>query len=66
MKSLERVRFWILIVWFAAIIIFVGAGTTAGTGLAILTQTSFWLAVVIITVLCVGAYFLMKWNLERK
>jgi hypothetical protein len=66
MKPLERVRFWIIIVWFAAIIVFVGVATRLGTGLLILSQPSFWLAVVIISILCVGAYFLAKWNLGRK
>ena len=66
MKPLEKIRFWLIIVWFAALIIFVGASAQAGTGFMILTQPYFWLAIVIITVLCVGAYFLLKWNMERK
>lgn len=65
MKSIERVRFWLLVIWFAAIIIFVGAATQAGTGLMIFGSLYFWLAFVVITVLCVLVYFILKRNLEK-
>jgi hypothetical protein len=66
MKSLERIRFWLLVIWFAAMIIFVGFAMQAGTGFLIFTNINFWYFFVALTVLCVVAYYLLKRTMGKK
>ncbi len=66
-KKLNLMRFWLfgtfIIIW-AAVLVYIGG--VWGTGLSILSQVNFWIAVVVTAVLCVLWYYLYKWLLERK
>jgi len=66
-KRLNLMKFWLfgifVIIW-AAVLVYLGG--VWGTGLAILGQLNFWLAVVVTAVLCVVWYYIYKWYLERK
>ena len=64
---LKMMRFWLfgtfLIIW-VAVTIFVGGAM--GTGLAILGKLNYWLAFIIVAILCVVWYYIYKWYLNRK
>lgn len=64
---LRLMRFWLFgtfVIIFTAVTIYVGGAL--GTGLLILREPYFWLAIVLTAVLCVVWYFIYKWYLERK
>lgn len=65
-KKLNLMKFWLfgtfIIIWAAALVYI---GGVWGTGLAILGQLNFWLAVAVTMVLCVAWYYLYKWFLGR-
>ena len=66
-KRLNLMRFWLFgtfLIVISAILIFVGG--VLGTGFAILGQLNFWLAVILIAVLCVICYYVYRWYLGRK
>jgi hypothetical protein len=65
-KMLRLMRYWLVgtfIIIYAAATIYVGGAL--GTGLAILGELNYWLAILITAVLSFGAYYLYKWYLER-
>ena len=66
-KMLRLMRFWLFgtfIIIFVAATVYVGGAL--GTGLLILRELNYWLAIVIAAVLCVVWYFAYKWYLDRK
>jgi len=63
---LKLMRFWLFgtfLIVFVSVVVYVGGAL--GTGLAILSQFNFWLAIIITAVLCVIWYYVYKWYLER-
>ena len=66
-KMLKLMRFWLFgtfLIIFVAALMFVGGAM--GTGFAILGQLNFWIAFIVAGGLCVAAYYIYKWNLEKK
>jgi len=65
-KKLKLMRFWL---FGTFLIIFIAAttyvGGALGTGLLIFGQVRFWLAFIITAILCVAAYYVYKWYLEK-
>jgi len=60
-------RFWLFgtfLIVFVAALVYVGGAL--GLGLAILGQFNFWLAFIIAGVLCVAAFYVYKWYLEKE
>lgn len=66
-KMLKLMKFWLFgtfIIIFAAATVYVGVAI--GTGLQILRELNYWLAIIIAAVLCVACYYGYKWWLNRK
>jgi Mn2+/Fe2+ NRAMP family transporter len=66
-KRLNLMKFWLFgtfIIIFAAATAYVGIAL--GTGLQILGQLNYWIAIIITAVLCVAFYYGYKWWLDRK
>lgn len=66
-NMLRMMRFWLFgtfIIMFSATTVYVGGAL--GTGLLILREMYFWLAIVITAALCVLWYFVYKWYLDKK
>jgi magnesium-transporting ATPase (P-type) len=66
-KMLKLMRFWLFgtfLIVFVAALIFVGGAM--GTGLLLLKQPMFWVAFLVVAVLCVAWYYIYKWYLGRK
>ena len=65
-KMLGLMRYWLfgtfIIIW-TAMTVYVGAAI--GTGIAILGHPNYWIAVVVSGVLCVAAYYVYRWWLDR-
>ncbi|MEW5870551.1 MAG: hypothetical protein AB1894_14855 [Chloroflexota bacterium] len=66
-KMLRLMRFWMfgtfLIIFVAATLF---AGAVIGTGLLILREPFYWLAMGIAAAACVATFFGYKWYLDRK
>lgn len=66
-KKLNLMRFWLfgtfIIIWVAALVYI---GGVWGTGLSLLGEINFWIAVVVTAILCVIWYYIYKWYLEKK
>jgi len=66
-KMLNLMKFWLFgtfTIIITAATVYVGAAI--GTGLAILRELNYWLAVIIVAALCVASYYGYKWWLDRK
>jgi uncharacterized membrane protein YoaK (UPF0700 family) len=66
-KKLKLMRFWlfgVFVIIFAAFTVYIGGAL--GTGLMILREVNYWIALIAMAVLCVAAYYLYKWYLGRK
>ena len=66
-KMLNLMKFWLFgtfIIIFTAATVFVGK--VMGTGLLILRELYYWLAMIIAAALCVACYYGYKWWLNRK
>lgn len=66
-KMLKLMKFWLFgtfIIIFAAATVYVGG--VLGTGLQILRELYYWLAIIIAAALCVACYYGYKWWLDRK
>ena len=66
-KMLNLMKFWLFgtfIIIFTAATVFVGK--VMGTGLLILRELYYWLAMIIAAALCVACYYGYKWWLDRK
>jgi hypothetical protein len=75
-KKLKLMRFWLFgafAIFFVAVTVFFGAiaqaiGIAVGnmSALAVFTYPFYWVFVVVLVVLCVGAWYLYKWYIDRK
>ena len=73
-KKLKLMRFWLFgtfVIFFAAMTVYFGTITQAvgiafGTGSSIFTNMYYWIFVVVLALLCVGAWYIYKWYLGRK
>jgi uncharacterized BrkB/YihY/UPF0761 family membrane protein len=75
-KKLKLMRFWLFgafAIIFAAVSVYFGyiaaafsLPFTGGSSLSIFTNVSYWIFVVILALLCVGAWYFYKWYLGRK
>lgn len=66
-KKLNLMRFWLFgtfVLIFAAVTIYIGGAL--GTGLAILSQVNYWIAMVAAAALAVLWYYIYKWYLNRQ
>jgi hypothetical protein len=66
-KMLKLMRFWLFgtfIIIFVAVTIYVGGAL--GTGLLILRELNYWLAMIVTALLCVVLYYGYKGYLTRK
>lgn len=66
-EKLKLMRFWLFgtfVIVFAAVSVYVGG--VLKTGLLIFTQTRFWIAMLIVAVLCIAWYYIYKALLSRK
>lgn len=66
-KMLSLMRFWLFgtfILIFAATTIY--AGGALGTGVLILREMNYWVAMIVTALLCVIWYYLYKWYLYRQ
>ncbi|MBN2503117.1 MAG: hypothetical protein JXB38_20235 [Anaerolineales bacterium] len=66
-KNLKLMRFWLFgtfVIIFVAATVYVGGAV--GTGLVILGELNYWLAMIIAAALCVLWYYIYKWYLTRK
>ena len=65
--KLKLMRFWLFgtfIIIFAAATVYVGGAV--GTGLSILSELNYWLAMLVAALLCVAWYYIYKWYLNRQ
>lgn len=66
-KMLSLMRFWLFgtfILIFAATTIY--AGGALGTGVLILREMNYWVAMIVTALLCVIWYYVYKWYLYRQ
>ncbi len=66
-KMLRMMRFWLFgtfLIVFVAVTVY--AGGAVGLGTMILREPFYWLAMIVAAILCVAAYFIYKWYLNRK
>ena len=66
-KKLKLMRFWlfgVFVIIFAAVTVYIGGAV--GLGLLIMREFNYWLAMIGTAILCVLAYYLYKWYLNRK
>ena len=64
-KSLKLMRFWLFgtfVIIYAAATVYVGQFT----GLLILKTWEYWASMGITALLCIGAFYLYSWYLDRK
>ena len=73
-KKLKLMRFWLFgtfVIFFAGITVYFGVITQA-IGIAFNTNTSifssmyYWIFMIVLALLCVGAWYIYKWYLGRK
>jgi hypothetical protein len=60
-------RFWLFgtfAIIFAASTVYIGGAV--GTGLLILRERNYWIAMIVTAVLCVIWYYIYKWYLNRR
>ena len=76
-KKLRLMRFWLFgafAIIFAAVTVYFGAIAQvfglvinkSPSPLAVFTNVGYWVFIVVLALLCVGAWYLYKWYLERQ
>ncbi len=66
-KMLKLMKFWLFgtfVIIFVAATVFVGASLK--TGLLIMTQWRYWVAMLLAALICVAWYYIYKWYLNKK
>ncbi len=65
-KKLKLMRYWLFgafLIIFVAALVYIGG--VLGTGLLILGQLNFWLALIIAAILFIASYYIYKWYLNK-
>ena len=73
-KKLRLMRFWLFgafAIFFAAVTVYFGViaqavGLIISENTSIFTNIYYWIFLVILALLCVGAWYLYKWYIERQ
>lgn len=66
-KMLNLMKFWLFgtfAIIFAASTVYIGGAI--GTGLLILRERNYWIAMIVTGVLCIVWYYIYKWYLYRQ
>ena len=64
--KLKLMRYWLFgafLIIFVAALVYIGG--VLGTGLMILGQLNFWLALIIAAILFIAVYYIYKWYLNK-
>ena len=73
-KKLKLMRFWLFgafAIFFAAVTVYFGAiaqavGVIINENTSIFTNVYYWIFMVILALLCVGAWYIYKWYIGRQ
>ncbi len=73
-KKLKLMRFWLFgtfVIFFAGVTVYFGViaqavGVIIDTNISIFTNMYYWVFVVVLALLCVGAWYIYKWYLGRQ